>query len=917
MKKALILASLIVIIAANFCFYQPNSAQAAYGLSENIKQVKTAADPAVYYLDHKRGVKKLYASEKAFLSYGNKWSDVKIISQSELDRWPEIHLVKSNGSNKVYYINNGRKALIGSEQEFIDCGFNWQDIVAISQSDLNEYQLSDFSSIKAALADVRAVQAQPGLLKIELASLNLSSLYLPTGSRGNAVAAFKFAAVSGEAKITQLTFTQRGVSSDEIIEAAYLSDEAGVIYGDKYPLNNKRLYLNLTGQPIIIPAGGNKIFYLKVDLKPVAGVTGQTLKFGLINSLDIAVASQLVASFPLAGQEFRLADGVSNLGRVRATSITLSALGDTVSVGAANKTVAAFRLAEASGNEDVLIKNITFTNIGSAQDSDLRNLILVNQDGNQLMKVQVMGGQKVSFSFEPGYLIRKNHYLDLKLKAAVVSGDGRDIKFAISNDNDITATSKENGYGLAITNNSASASQVNRFAIVRTPMFLTASALKVSESLIYRDENDAVIGSFELRNNISDVKLSSFTIAIIKSLGVPNLDQPIVALDAKTGQVLGTIGADKITNNFAEINLGNFEVEKGKTVKIKFTSHIPDTAPSGDNYTVYIKNVNYRIPENNIIYSDQVELSGQKMRVIKPTLYLYSGRLEADDIAVAGGDQAYLGFFKVEATDEEHIRITSLTVANAAGSTPLNYANGFTNLALYKSGYRVSDFIAEPNANSYTFEDLSVYVGAGTSADLYVRADVAANATGKVKLVLENAVAEDYVSGIPGEVNNKNVAGPEMAISQTALEIKSLSGGTITKGQRTNQIASFSVINKSLEKVRINHIALSSSGFLGNLSSTNGFSNLRFGYTDNSGRVVSLGAWANKPVADINEISLGGFTYDPGESFTINLYVDAANDAITGSLSLFIRDIQAKGYLSGVNASISGLPTDAVTVSVN
>jgi len=81
--------------------------------------------------------------------------------------------------------------------------------------------------------------------------------------------------------------------------------------------------------------------------------------------------------------------------------------------------------------------------------------------------------------------------------------------------------------------------------------------------------------------------------------------------------------------------------------------------------------------------------------------------------------------------------------------------------------------------------------------------------------------------------------------------------------------------------------------------------------------VVSLGAWANKPVADINEISLGGFTYDPGESFTINLYVDAANDAITGSLSLFIRDIQAKGYLSGVNASISGLPTDAVTVSVN
>jgi len=902
MKKALILASLIVIIAANFCFYQPNSAQAAYGLSENIKQVKTAADPAVYYLDHKRGVKKLYASEKAFLSYGNKWSDIKILSQEQLDKWPEMHLAKSNGSNKVYYVNNGRKALIESEQEFIDCGFNWQDIVTIAQADLNEYQLADFDS--------------PGLLKIELASLNLSSLYLPTGSRGNAVAAFKFAALGGEAKITQLTFTQQGVSSDEIIEAAYLSDEAGVIYGDRYALNNKHLYLNLSGQPIIIPAGENKNFYLKVDLKPVAGATGQTLKFGLINSLDIAVASQLVASFPLAGPEFRLADGVSNLGKIKATSITLNTSGDQANIGATNKTLAAFRLAEASGNEDVLIKNITLTNIGSAQDSDLRDLVLVDQDGKQLMKIQAMGGQKVSFRFEPGYLIRKNHYLDLKLKAAVVSGDGRDIKFAISNDNDITAMSKENGYSLAITNNSASASQVNRFAIVRTPIFLTTSVLKVSESLIYRDQRDAVLGSFELRNNISDVKLSSFTIAIIKSSGAPSLDQPLVAVEAKSGAVLGTIDAQKITNNFADINLGNFEAAKGKTVKIKFTSHIPDTAPSGSSYVIYVKSVNYRIAENNIVYSDQVELSGQKIQVIKPTLYLYSGKLEKDDIAVAGDDQVYLGFFKVEATDEEHIRVTSLTVANAAGSTPLNYANGFTNLALYKSGYRVSDFIAEPNANSYTFEDLSIYVGAGTSADLYVRADVAANATGKVKLVLENAVAEDYVSGIPGEVNNKNVVSPEVALSQTALEIRSLSGGQITKGERTNQIASFSLINKSLEKVRINHITLNSSGFLGNLSSNNGFSNLRFGYADERGRIISVGSWV-KPVADVNEISLGSFTYDPGESFTINLYVDAANDAVTGNINLFIRDIQAKGQLSDVNASISGLPTDAVNVSVN
>ena len=910
MKKYLILASLILIITANFCFYQQNSAQAVYGLSENLKQVKTMASPTVYYLDHKRGVKKPYVSEKAFLSYGNKWSDIEIVSQEQLDKWPEMHLVKSNDSNKVYYLNNGRKALIKSEQEFIDRGFNWQDIVTISQADLNEYQLADFDS--------QAVPAEHGLLKIELASLNLTSVYLPTGSRGNAVAAFKFAAVSGEAKISQLTFTQQGVSGDEIIEAAYLVDEAGVIYGDRYVLNNKHLYLNLTAQPIIIPAGENKIFYLKVDLKPVSGATGQTLKFGLINSLDIAAASQLAASFPLVGPEFRLADGSSNLGKVSATLKVISPAGDTVSVGATNKTVAAFRLAEVSGNEDVLIKNITLTNMGSARDGDLRNLVLVDQDGSQLMKVQITGGQKVSFSFEPGYLIRKNHYVDFNLKIAVVSGDGRDLKFVILNDNDIVAVSKENGYGLSVANDSASDSQVNRFAIARPPIFLTTSALKTGESLIYRDQADAVVGSFELRNNVSDVKLSSFTIAIIKSNGAPSLNQPLVAVEAKTGAVLGTIDAQKITNNFAEINLSNFQAAKGKTVNIKFTSHIPDTAQSGDSYQVYVKSVNYRIAENNILYSDNPELSGQKLAVVSPAVHLYAGAPAEADIAVSGDKQAIIGFFRAEATAERAVRVTSLTVTNTSGFTPVNYANGFTNLALYRNGSRVSNYIAEPNQNSYVFENLKVYLAAGRSVDIYVKADLAENAKGAVKLFMENAVAQDYAAKIPAEINNKNIASPAAAITQTAVAVKALAGGGAVRGQKNNQIASFSFTNLSAEKVKLSKVILNSSGdFVGNLSANNGYHNLRFAYLNIKNKIASVGSRLANPVANVNNISLNSFTLNPNETINLILLVDLDKDAVAGAISLYFRDLQAKGYFSGVSATIGGVPTDAVTVGVN
>lgn len=918
MKKTLILANLVLIIFST-CLGSAgiSRVQAAYGINESFKQVKTADSPVVYYLDHVRGLKKAYVSEKAYLSYGNSWSDVKTISQEELDKWAEMHLVKAANSNQVYYINNGYKALIESEQQFIDYGFDWKDVVTISEIDLNEYAVSSFDSVKAALAGDYDSE-QNGLLKVSLASLNLSSLYLPTGSRNNTVAAFKLEAADADIEINQLTFTQQGVSSDEVIDAVYLTDENGVIYGEKNSLNDKRFYLNLNGQPVTISAGSSKTFYLKVDLKPVSGSNGQTLKFGILNPLDITSSAQLSAGFPIIGPEFKLVDGVNNLGAVSATSKILNSSGDKVNIGSTNKTVAAFKLTETSGNEDILVKNITLTNIGSAQDGDLTDLVLIDGSGNKVMKVQSAGGQKVSFNLEPGYLIKKGHYVDFYLKAAVVGGESRDIKFVIDNSSDITAVGRDNGYSLYVVNNSASDSQVNRFTIVRSPIFITTASLKSNESLIYRDEDDAVIGSFELRNNISDIRLASLTIAIVKSSGAPDLDQTLYAVDAKTGAILGTANAKKATGDLIDMNLSSFAVAKGETVKIKIKTHIPYEAQSGGSYVVYIQSVNYRVAENNILYSDKVELAGQEIAVVRPTVYLYGSEIKESDIAVAGDEKVIVGSFVLEATDERDVKVTSLTITNAAGFTSVNYINGFTNLALYKGSSRISGVIAEPNENSYTFEDLKIRVSAGKSVTIYVKADSAVNTEGTVKLFAENAVAEDYSTGILAEVNNKNINGPEVTVTQTILEVNGATGGRAVLGEKNNQIASFTLTNLSAEKIKLSKLTLGSSAdFSGNLSNNNGFSNLRFTYIKSNNKTASAGSRVSKPVADINEISLGSLSLAAGESITLNLLVDVASDASTGSLNLYIRDLRAKGYSSGINATIGGVPTETVEASVN
>ncbi|GEM_PF-908892 len=916
---AKVLISIIALAVVSYWAYTAKEAEAAYGLDSKITQVKTAASPAVYYLDHKRGLKKPYISAKAYLSYGNQWSDVKTVSQAELANWPEVSLVKSPSSNQVFYLSRGKKALINSERQFLDAGFSWSDIVTISEVDLSEYGAVDFSSALALVEPDHTLigggENAGGLLKISEQPFDSASNFIPTGSRNNLVAAFKFEALERDVKISQLTFIRQGVSSDAIVGAAYLTDEDGNLIGEKNSLNNGRLFLNLNVQPIIIPAGQEKTFYLIADFEPKSGVVGQTFKFGLLKAADITADAALNAAFPIIGPEFKLIDGAKNLGRLAVTPRALRLSGPETRIGLTGQALTAFRLAETSGNEDIIVEKITLTNIGSARPSDLRNLSLVASNGQTIARVQVMAEQKVTFDFGGGLFIGKNNAVDLTLKADILNGEGRNLKFVILGEQEASAFGLKSQYEINVTNGPALAGEVNNLVIKRAPIFLAASALKDNERLVYADQDEALVASFELRNNTSDLTLSFLTLKVVTSGLTPALDQSLTAFDEQ-GKELGVVAGSKVDNDFSELKLNQFTAPKGKTVRLLLKAHISDEAISGDSYQVIVKSVSYRIADDNITHSDEVNLIGQKMQVITPALYLYSGKIGERDLAVAGKSRVILGSFKAEAVKEENLIITGITITNAPGFKAVNYANGFSNLALYRGGSRISEVIAEPNSNSYLFSKINASLGAGSSMDILVKADLAKNSDGTVKLFMESARAQSRTSRIPAQVNNKGVASPEVQITQTVLSVEALIGGSAAKGQKDNKIASFSLTNNSAEKIKLGRVIINSSGFVGNLSNNKGFSNLRFAFTDNKGRLRQAGSRLGRPVADVNELNLNGFSLDPGENINLDLLMDAANDASGGKISLFLREIKVQGQLSGVEAQVNGVPTSSVEFSV-
>lgn len=107
--------------------------------------VKTVNDARVYFLLN--GKKYWVSSEEVFNKLNYKWTWVEDIDQRLLDKYPNggemktiVHhldgtIVKYAGSPQVYVITNGKKKHIPNEASFNALGYRWDRIVTISDSE--------------------------------------------------------------------------------------------------------------------------------------------------------------------------------------------------------------------------------------------------------------------------------------------------------------------------------------------------------------------------------------------------------------------------------------------------------------------------------------------------------------------------------------------------------------------------------------------------------------------------------------------------------------------------------------------------------------------------------------------------------------------------------------------------------------
>ena len=118
------------------------------------KLLQVDGDSKIYYLTES-GLKRHIPSSQVFLSYGNSWNDVIKISNAELNAYSDNVLIKAEGDYKVYKLENGNKKWIKTAIAFNRLGYDWLGIGLVNGTEINSYP--DGGSIEQKVKNIEAI----------------------------------------------------------------------------------------------------------------------------------------------------------------------------------------------------------------------------------------------------------------------------------------------------------------------------------------------------------------------------------------------------------------------------------------------------------------------------------------------------------------------------------------------------------------------------------------------------------------------------------------------------------------------------------------------------------------------------------------------------------------------------------------
>ena len=432
--------------------FAPMAAFAATTINEG-DIIKTATNPDVYiakYVGAKK-FKRLILNPAVFSSYGHlKWSNLKTVTQAEMDVFTTSDLVRALNDTKVYrLIPNGdvgtRQWMNMSAEAFTAGSWDWDSIYVINNVDRDNYTTgADITGGTSVSPSVTVTPGVAGTLSVSLAS--------DTPAAGVAVGAaarvpftkVNLTAGSSDVTVTGITIQRTGLADDAAISSVTLVDNStNLLVGLSQTLN--AAHQATVTETITIPANTTKSYTLSANMPALATAANYAGQVASLSLVGVTTSATISGALPITGNGQTI-NGTLTIGSATVSKGSLDPGADaTKEVGTTNYKFASLKIT-AGSTEDMTVYAIKFNQSGSVASSDLANLKV--SDGTTDYATTVSSdGKYYSVSFgSTGVLIGKGLNKEFTIKGDIVSGSARTISFDVYRDTDISVKGNVYGY---------------------------------------------------------------------------------------------------------------------------------------------------------------------------------------------------------------------------------------------------------------------------------------------------------------------------------------------------------------------------------------------------------------------------------------------------------------------------------------
>ncbi|MBI5729115.1 MAG: hypothetical protein HY983_02660, partial [Candidatus Magasanikbacteria bacterium] len=438
--------------------------------------------------------------------------------------------------------------------------------------------LSDRSQTGGGSATVPGTTVTGGNLTVSLASDNPFAATIVSDSGTNGAQAMipvlklNLTAGSGDAKITSLKLTRSGISADTDISNMYLYDGDTKVASNP-SVSNNGVTFNVSSGIVTVPSGSSKTLLVKLDLKN-AVTSGKTYVFSLNAGTDVTLSGggTTGGSFPVSSNIFTSA-AVSDLGKLTFTNVSPTAAG-TVDPGTAGFEI--WRFTAASTNQDMQVRKMVFTMVGSINPGDLQNFSLwdgATQIGSTAAAMASDKTVTLDLSAAP-YLVSKGQTKTLSLKADIVAGTNRTFYASFQNSGDIVSFDKN--YGVFVKTNGTDTFTILSPVSGTTAVSYTINTGSLTQTLaadsptgnIAKGATNVTLAKFLWKANGEDIKVSSLNVSSTSASGNSLSNVRLLVNGSQVGSTIATLTANGASNNGWGTFGNSFIIGAGKSAVV-------------------------------------------------------------------------------------------------------------------------------------------------------------------------------------------------------------------------------------------------------------------------------------------------------------------------------------------------------------